>query len=47
MLPESAWAWTFRLLMKLSRSDAAKTGENIKRDKRKRKEKIFFMVEPP
>jgi hypothetical protein len=27
--------------MKLSRSDAAKTGENIKRDKRKRKEKIF------
>jgi hypothetical protein len=44
----SACACTFTLLKKLSKSDDARTGENIKTDKdmMKRKEKIFFMVEP-
>jgi hypothetical protein len=47
--PRSACACTFTLLMKLSKSDDARTGENIKRDRDMtyRKEKSFFTVEPP
>jgi hypothetical protein len=47
--PRSASAWTFRLLTKLSKSDDARTGENMKRESKmmEKKEKILFMVEPP
>jgi hypothetical protein len=47
--PRSACACTLTLLMKLSKSDEARTGENIKRDRdvTQRTEKIFFMAKPP
>jgi len=47
--PRSACASTFRLLMKLSKSDDARTGENIKKGKHmtERMKKMFFMIEPP
>jgi len=46
--PRSACASTFRRLMKLSKSDDARTGENKKMDKNmmETKENIFFMTEP-
>src|SRR5512139_3169912 len=47
--PRSACASTFRFLMKMSKSDDARTGENRKRDRdmMETNEKALFMVEPP
>jgi hypothetical protein len=47
--PRLAFASTFRLLMKPSKSDDARTSEHRRRVKNmmEREEKSFFMIEPP